>query len=105
MIDYHVHTPLCNHAEGPMEAYVQKAFDIGLKEICFLDHLIIRESHQKSGQNLSMTPGEIPLYFQAVQNLKQTYKGFIKVKAGLEIDFNPSYVNLFTAVASPIVTF
>ena len=63
MIDYHVHTSLCNHAEGVMEAYIQKAVDIGLKEICFLDHLIISEPANR----LSMTPDEVPFYFQAIQ--------------------------------------
>ena len=95
MIDYHVHTPLCNHAEGVMEAYVRKALEIGLKEICFLDHLTVAEYAYQSGRKLSMTPEEVPLYFQAVQLLKQRYKGSIDVKVGLEIDFNPEHVNLF----------
>lgn len=90
MIDYHVHTSLCKHAEGEMEAYVQKAVDVGLKEICFLDHLTLSEA----GRALSMTPEEVPLYFQAVCDLKQRYQSVISVKAGLEIDFNPEYMDL-----------
>ncbi|MBW2249280.1 MAG: PHP domain-containing protein [Deltaproteobacteria bacterium] len=39
MIDYHIHTKLCNHARGMMGAYVKRAIEKGLKEICFLDHL------------------------------------------------------------------
>lgn len=89
MIDYHIHTSLCNHATGIMEAYVKKAVDIGLKEICFLDHLIIsKNSHAES-----MTPKEVPLYFQAVQQLKHRYKEIIKIKVGLEVDFIPENVS------------
>ncbi|MCD6225083.1 MAG: histidinol-phosphatase [Deltaproteobacteria bacterium] len=90
MIDYHIHTLLCNHATGSMPEYIQQAIAIGLKEICFLDHLTINPS----GKLLSMTPGEVPVYYHAIQMLKQKYKGIIKIKSGLEIDFTPDYVNL-----------
>jgi histidinol-phosphatase (PHP family) len=95
MIDYHIHTLLCNHAEGSMESYVQSAINFGMSEICFLDHLTI----QKSEKGLSMAPDEIPFYFYAIQLLKQKYKGIIKIKAGIEIDFNPDYTDLFQEIA------
>ena len=87
MIDYHIHTTLCNHAKKPMEAYVLSAVGKGLKEICFLDHLTLSEA----GMHLSMAKDEVPLYFQHVQNLKYRFKDIINIKAGLEIDFNPAY--------------
>jgi histidinol-phosphatase (PHP family) len=87
MIDYHLHTLFCNHAVGGMERYVQSAVDLGLREICFLDHLTIRETEP----GLSMTPEEIPYYFYAVQTLKQKYRNKISIKAGLEVDFNPNH--------------
>ncbi len=95
MIDYHVHTSLCNHAEGVMEAYIQRAVNIGLREICFLDHLTIRKNDKSAnGHELSMSPGEVPFYFQAVQHLKKRYHGVINIKVGLETDFNPAYIDL-----------
>lgn len=90
MIDYHIHTKLCNHARGVMSAYVKRAFEKGLQEICFLDHLTLSEP----GNRLSMTPGEVPFYFQAVQNLKKSFNGMISVKAGLEVDFSPENTDL-----------
>src|SRR6266571_3299183 len=36
--DYHMHTPLCKHAQGPMEAYVERGIELGLREIGFSDH-------------------------------------------------------------------
>ena len=90
MIDYHIHTQLCNHARGVMSAYVKRAIEKGLKEICFLDHLTISEP----GNRLSMTPGEVPFYFQAVQYLKKSFNGIINVKAGLEVDFSPENADL-----------
>jgi len=102
MIDYHLHTPLCNHAKGVMEAYVQRAVAIGLKEICFLDHLTIRNidnSGNAIGHELSMSPGEVPFYFQAVQHLKQRYTGVINIKVGLETDFNPAAIGHIQEIA------
>lgn len=90
MIDYHLHTMFCNHAVGGMELYIRSAIDLGLKEICFLDHLTIREK----GTDLSMSPAEVPYYFNAVRILKQKYKNAINIKAGLEIDFNPGHMRL-----------
>jgi len=94
MIDYHIHTPLCNHAEGEMEAYVQKAIGIGLKEICFLDHLTICEA----GKNLSMTPEQVPFYFETVRQLKGQYKDSIGVNIGLEVDFSPENMGLVSEI-------
>jgi histidinol-phosphatase (PHP family) len=88
-IDYHIHTPLCNHAEGPMEAYVQRAIALGFSEISFLDHLTIRDVDP----GLSMTPEEVPSYFEAVQRLKHQYQEAIEVKAGLEIDFETQHAD------------
>ncbi len=94
MIDYHVHTSLCYHASGTVEEYIRRAVAIGLSEICFLDHLTM----QPSAPNLSMTPSEIPLYVRALQHFKQKYQGSIKVKVGLEIDFNPDKIDLFQEI-------
>ena len=94
MIDYHIHTLLCNHAEGSMESYIRSAINLGMSEICFLDHLTVQESEK----GFSMAPGEVPYYFQAIQLLKQQYKESISVKAGIEIDFNPAYTDLFQEI-------
>ena len=94
MIDYHIHTMLCNHADKPMEAYIKQAIDIGLQEICFLDHLTMSEN----GRDQSMPIRETGLYFQAIQRLKYRYQDRIKIRAGLEVDFNPEYVEQFLKV-------
>ncbi|MFW5874977.1 MAG: histidinol-phosphatase [bacterium] len=85
MIDYHVHTMLCNHARGAMEQYVDRAVRAGLQEICFLDHLTL----DKNGRDLSMTPEELPLYYYAARRMQAAYTGKIKIKVGLETDFTP----------------
>lgn len=88
MIDYHVHTGLCNHATGTMQQYVQAAVAKGLSTICFLDHL----TFQKAGRTNAMFPREVPMYVDAARRLARQYRERITVRVGLEIDFSPRHV-------------
>ena len=94
MHDYHVHTRLCNHAHGSMNAFVRYAVEHGFEEICFLDHLTITDSPRP----MTMEVAEVPLYFQAVQRLKRNFSDRIAVKTGLEIEFHPQYTALFKQI-------
>jgi histidinol-phosphatase (PHP family) len=94
MIDYHVHTTLCNHVTGSMTAFAGRAVEIGIEEICFLDHLTLRAAEPA----LSMTPGEVPLYYHGVRSLQERFRGKIDIKVGLEIDFNPEEVAHFRKI-------
>ncbi len=87
MIDYHVHTALCNHATGSMEQYIRQAVADGVHEICFLDHLTLHEK----GRHFSMAPAEVPLYYYAARRLQDKYRDAIRIRAGLEVDFTPEF--------------
>ncbi len=89
MIDYHIHTPLCNHAVGEMREYVEAAVKKGLVEICFLDHLIVSGSGQKNSMSIEGVSG----YYDQIQILKEQYQGLITISAGLEVDFDPENVH------------
>lgn len=89
MIDYHVHTSLCNHATGTMEQYVRAAVAKGIATICFLDHL----TFQEGGRNNAMLPREVPMYVNAARRLERQYRDQISVRVGLEIDFSPDHVD------------
>ena len=41
--DYHMHTPLCHHAEGEPVEYAARAVELGLTEIGFSEHNPMRE--------------------------------------------------------------
>ncbi|WP_319407466.1 histidinol-phosphatase HisJ family protein [uncultured Desulfosarcina sp.] len=89
MIDYHVHTSLCNHATGTMEQYVRAAVVRGIATICFLDHL----TFQEAGRNNAMFPREVPMYVNEARRLERYYREQISVRVGLEIDFSPRHVD------------
>lgn len=82
--DYHMHTPLCKHAAGPMEAYVERGIELGLEEIGFSDHNPLPDGR---GANVRMAEAELDFYVQRVQELQYQYRGKIDVKLGLELDF------------------
>lgn len=98
MIDYHVHTSLCNHATGTMEQYVQSAVAKGLTTISFLDHL----TFQEAGRRDAMFPREVPRYVDAARRLARQYREAIEVRVGLEVDFSLQHVELCLDVLNSV---
>jgi len=82
--DYHMHTPLCQHAAGPVEAYVERGIELGLREIGFSDHNPLPHG---LGANVRMKESELDDYVNHIQELRFTYRGKIEVRLGLEMDF------------------
>ncbi|MFC1692804.1 histidinol-phosphatase HisJ family protein [Candidatus Latescibacterota bacterium] len=79
--DYHIHTKLCNHAEGEMEDYVEQALKIGLKEIGFAGHMpVMPEPH------LCMSYNKLPYYIEKIHEIQKTYKDRISIRLGCEMD-------------------
>ena len=82
--DYHMHTPLCQHAAGPMEGYVERAIELGLHEVGFSDHNPLPNGY---GANVRMKESELEYYVQRVMDLQFRYRGKIDVMLGLELDY------------------
>src|SRR5712671_2660051 len=82
--DYHMHTPLCHHAAGPMEAYVERAIELGLSEVGFSDHNPLPHG---LGANVRMAESELEYYVSRVHDLRFQYHGKIDVMLGLELDY------------------
>ncbi|SCY77968.1 histidinol-phosphatase [Desulfoluna spongiiphila] len=94
MIDYHIHTLLCNHAVGGIRSYVESAVRAGLSEICFLEHFTL--DHASTAH--AMAPEEVPFYVYAVQEMKRAYRDRITIRTGLEVDFCPEAVPALTEI-------
>jgi histidinol-phosphatase (PHP family) len=85
LVDYHLHTPRCGHAQGRPGSYVERARQLGLAEVGFADHLPLlhlRDPH------LSMGLEELPLYLEEVQELRELYPD-IPIRLGIEADYVP----------------
>jgi len=84
MIDLHNHTPLCKHATGSPEEFIQKAIDKKIRYYGFADHAPMEFDYE-----YRMNFDEMPKYEQQIKNLKEKYKDKIDILLGYEVDFTP----------------
>ncbi|MCE9614657.1 MAG: histidinol-phosphatase [Lentisphaerae bacterium] len=84
LADYHMHTPRCKHAVGPLEGYIEKGIALGLREVGFADHNPLPDG---VGANVRMDEAELDDYVADVLRLRERYRGAIEVRLGLEMDY------------------
>ena len=82
--DYHIHTTLCKHAVGGMEEYVERAIELGLREIGFADHMPVMPEPQ-----FCMDWDDLPVYIDRVHAIQDRYSGRIDIRLGCEMDIAP----------------
>ena len=91
--DYHIHTTFCNHAYGEMEEYIERAIEIGLKEIGFSEHMpVMPEPH------LCISYDDLPYYIDRVRQLSDRYSGDITIRLGAEMDMDLDRVDEITNI-------
>ena len=82
--DYHIHTPLCRHAEGWPVEYARAAVERGLPEIGFSDHSPMPEYFD----DWRMLIEELPGYLDLVAAAREAFPA-LPIRIGLEIDYLP----------------
>lgn len=87
LADYHTHTPLCRHAEGTPEAYLDQAIAHGLAEYGISDHAPQTPEPFDEWRMLEL---EMPDYFAWIEAARKHAGGRIPVRAGLECDWLPN---------------
>ena len=93
-VDYHMHTPLCGHAVGEPEEYVEQAMRVGLSEIGFSDHAPL-VTHEDA--RYTMNASQLGLYHKMIEKVQKKYASFT-IKLGLEADFVPGFENKTRAI-------
>ncbi len=93
MIDLHVHTARCGHAEGTPDEYVAAAAAAGIETIAFCDHLPLPPHHPPG---YAMTWPELPLYVSEISDLaaRSAAEGGPEVLVGIEADWIPGFERL-----------
>lgn len=86
MYDYHMHTPLCNHAEETPLFYARAAYEAGLAGICFTEH---NPMPPHLDPRTRMRTSDIPVYLELVGQARQAFAGRLEVNIGIEADFVP----------------
>ncbi len=82
--DYHSHTPLCKHAEGTPEAFIDRALAAGLDEFGISDHA---PQSPEPFDDWRMSMAEMPVYFDWIARARKYAAGRIPVRAGMECDW------------------
>jgi len=89
-VDNHIHTRLCHHARGDMEEYVLSGIKKGLQKIIFLEHLEVGIDYFESTW---LTDDDFAYYHAEGRRLQEKYSGEISIGLGVEVGYNPRYVN------------
>ncbi len=82
LTDYHVHTPLCRHAEGWPVEMAARAVALGLDELGFADH----NPMPAPFDDWRMLHGELPEYLEQVGLARNRFPN-LPIRLGLEMDF------------------
>lgn len=81
---YHTHTPLCRHADGAPEAFIDAALAAGHSEYGVSDHA---PQLPEPYDDWRMLEGELPEYYAWIERARAHAAGRIPVRAGLECDW------------------
>ena len=82
--DYHTHTPLCRHAVGEPEAFVEAALAAGLTEYGIADHA---PQLPEPFDDWRMLAAQLPEYYQWLERARAHAGGRLAIRAGLECDW------------------
>ena len=88
IVDLHNHTPLCNHAEGEIFEYVEKAIKSNTKYFGFSDHAPM-DFDPKYRMNFT----QMQEYEKAVLDAKEKYKEQIEILLAYEVDYLPGHMD------------
>jgi len=82
IVDLHNHTSLCNHAEGTIEQYIEKAIQTNIKIFGFSDH-----APMDFDPAYRMSFEQMQKYEADVNAAKEKYKDKIEIVLGYEVDY------------------
>lgn len=85
--DYHIHTRFSSDCETEPRELIVKAYSLGMKELCFTDHV---DFDYPSVDGRIMFRIDADEYFSELDRLKHEFRDKIKVKIGIELGLNPS---------------
>jgi len=87
-VDLHNHTTRCNHAEGTIDEYIEKAIELGIDIYGFSEHAPMDFDPQ-----YRLAFSEIKAYENDILVAKEKYKNEIKILLGYEVDWLPGKID------------
>lgn len=84
LYDTHMHTKFSGDSHADPYAIAQRACEIGLKGICFTDHLDIDYKEEPGLFDL-----DIPAYQKEISQVKEKYRNHLDINWGIELGLQP----------------
>jgi len=81
-VDLHNHTTRCNHAEGTVDEYIQRAIELGIDVYGFSEH-----APMDFDPKYRLAFEEVNAYTADILKAKETYKNDIDILLGYEVDW------------------
>ena len=88
IVDLHNHTSLCNHAEGSIQEYIERAIQNKTKYFGFSDH-----APMEFDPKYRMDFSQMKQYEKDVLDAKEFYKDKIEILLGYEVDYLDGYMD------------
>ena len=109
--DYHLHCEFSDDSRERMETQIERGIEIGLDEMCFTDHVDYGIKKDWPEGNIAWRGGDgvgtprsqldplanvnYPEYFSKLDRMRETYRGKIVIKKGLEFGIQSITVDQF----------
>jgi histidinol-phosphatase (PHP family) len=87
-VDLHNHTTRCNHAEGSIDDYIERAIAERIDIFGFSDH-----APMDFDPRYRMGFEEMQVYEKDVKTARQKYAGQIDIRLGYEVDYLPDHMD------------
>jgi len=87
-IDLHNHTSRCNHAEGTIDEYIQRAIELGIDIFGFSEH-----APMDFDEEYRLSFNEMGTYRSDVLTAREHYQGRIEILLGYEVDWLPGHMD------------
>ncbi len=88
IVDLHNHTKLCNHAEGEISEYIEKAIECNIKYFGFSEH-----APMNFDEKYRIGFHQMKEYEQSIIDSKEKYKNNIEILLGYEVDYLKGYMD------------
>ena len=87
-IDLHNHTTRCNHAEGTVNEYIEKAIELGIDIYGFSEH-----APMDFDEKYRLPFCDMHAYTNEILEAKENYRNEIEILLGYEVDYLPGHMD------------
>lgn len=86
LADYHVHSSFSSDGKATMEQMIEEAIKLGLRQLCFTDHMDYDYPKQSEGYSFQFNVDD---YTKKLEELKLAYGSRIEILTGIELGLQP----------------